>query len=552
MTVTETTLGALEERAQQRTGAFGEHALIVCDSLVRIYQSEGIEVQALQGLDLLVEDGELVAIVGASGSGKSTLLSVLSGPRRARRPGASGWVRGTSWRCRARSAWQYRRSMVGFVWQQTARNVVPYLTATENVAFPLALAGVRRKERDRRAAELLDVLGVGYCADRRPGQMSGGEQQRVAIAVALANAPAGPVRRRAHRRARLRHLARRPRGPADRQPRAGHHGRRRHPRPGRERARAAHRGHPRRAHQLGGRAAHAHPRGRHRARGGRGARGARPRRPRAAAEGVPRHAEPGRAACGSRSRSRTCRSGRTGRCPRGRSAVRRLALGRHSSGRGRRADHHRHDARRRPLARRRADDRHDHRPRAAAPSATDAVVRVEHVSRTYGSGTGAVHALRDVSFTIAPGELVALVGRSGSGKTTLLNVVGGLDRPDEGRVVVDGREVSTLDERGLVELRRDVVSFVFQTFGLVPVLSAAENVGVPLRLRKLPSQGPRGARPAAARPGRASARTRCSGPASCPAASSSASRSPARWPTPRACWWPTSRPASWTPRPARP
>ncbi|AEE47060.1 ABC transporter ATP-binding protein [Cellulomonas fimi] len=115
------------------------------------------------------------------------------------------------------------------------------------------------------------------------------------------------------------------------------------------------------------------------------------------------------------------------------------------------------------------------------------LVRVEHVSRTYGSGAAAVHALQDVSFTVAPGELVALVGRSGSGKTTLLNAIGGLDKPDEGRVVVDGREVSALDERGLVELRRDVVSFVFQTFGLVPVLSAAENVGVPLRLRRLPT-----------------------------------------------------------------
>ena len=115
------------------------------------------------------------------------------------------------------------------------------------------------------------------------------------------------------------------------------------------------------------------------------------------------------------------------------------------------------------------------------------LVEVRDVHRTFGSGATAVHALRGVSLQIAPGELVALVGRSGSGKTTLLNLVGGLDRPDSGTVHVAGTDVGALDDDGLVTLRRDVVSSVFQTFGLVPVLSAAENVGVPLRLRRLPA-----------------------------------------------------------------
>ncbi|MCM4076560.1 ABC transporter ATP-binding protein [Paractinoplanes hotanensis] len=115
---------------------------------------------------------------------------------------------------------------------------------------------------------------------------------------------------------------------------------------------------------------------------------------------------------------------------------------------------------------------------------TGALLTVRGVNRTFGSGAAAVHALRDVSFDVEPGTMVALVGRSGSGKTTLLNVIGGLDRPDAGSVVVDGLEVTGLDEDGLSQLRRDKVSYVFQTFGLIPVLSAAENVGVPLRLAR--------------------------------------------------------------------
>ncbi|MFE2649332.1 ABC transporter ATP-binding protein [Streptomyces sp. NPDC059346] len=112
------------------------------------------------------------------------------------------------------------------------------------------------------------------------------------------------------------------------------------------------------------------------------------------------------------------------------------------------------------------------------------MVQVEDLHRSYGSGAAAVHALRGVSFEIPRGELVALKGRSGSGKTTLLNLVGGLDTPDGGRITVDGTELSGLGEKGLLELRRDRVGFIFQSFGLIPILTAAENVGVPLRLRK--------------------------------------------------------------------
>jgi ABC-type lipoprotein export system ATPase subunit len=168
---------------------YGAGALVACDRLVRIYQAEGIEVQALQGLDLVVARGELTALVGASGSGKSTLVNILAGLDTP----TAGSVRVDGHDLAAMSARQrlgYRRATVGFIWQQTARNLLPYLTAAQNVDLPMKLASKGRQARRARTGELLEALGVAHCARRRPDQMSGGEQQRVAIATAVANQPA--------------------------------------------------------------------------------------------------------------------------------------------------------------------------------------------------------------------------------------------------------------------------------------------------------------------------------------------------------------------------
>jgi putative ABC transport system ATP-binding protein len=124
----------------------------------------------------------------------------------------------------------------------------------------------------------------------------------------------------------------------------------------------------------------------------------------------------------------------------------------------------------------------DQAPSAVAP----ALVEVRNVSRTFGAGHTAVRALRDVSATIRQGQLTALIGRSGSGKTTLLNVIGGLDRPTSGSVVVAGQDVTAMGERDRMLFRRSSVAFIFQSFGLIPILSAAENAGVPLRIAGTP------------------------------------------------------------------
>jgi ABC-type lipoprotein export system ATPase subunit len=159
--------------------------MIHCDNLVKIYKVADLEVVALQGLDLHVEAGELMAIIGNSGSGKSTLLNMLGGLDR---PSAGNLIVDGKdlLKFTEKDLVRYKRETVGFVWQNNARNLIPYLTALENVELPILLQGRRRRER---ALELLEAVGLKHRIKNRLSELSGGEQQRVAIAIALANHP---------------------------------------------------------------------------------------------------------------------------------------------------------------------------------------------------------------------------------------------------------------------------------------------------------------------------------------------------------------------------
>ena len=163
-----------------------KEAMIECENLVKIYKTKDIEVLALQGLELRIDKGELLAIVGNSGSGKSTFLNLLGGLDR---PSAGKLVVDGKdlFKLSEKELVEYKRNTVGFVWQNNARNMLPYLTAWQNVQMPM-LFDSGKKKRDR-ALELLEMVGMSHRKDHRLDQMSGGEQQRVAIAIALANDP---------------------------------------------------------------------------------------------------------------------------------------------------------------------------------------------------------------------------------------------------------------------------------------------------------------------------------------------------------------------------
>ena len=161
---------------------------ISCEDVFKIYKIADLEVVALRGLDLDVESGEIVAIVGASGSGKSTLLNILAGYDLPSAGKVS--VLGRDLLSMTSSEIEeYRRTKVGFIWQQTGRNMFPYLTAIENVELPMMLIGDTPAKRRKRAEDLLELVGLGDRMNHKQDRLSGGEQQRVAIAISLANNP---------------------------------------------------------------------------------------------------------------------------------------------------------------------------------------------------------------------------------------------------------------------------------------------------------------------------------------------------------------------------
>ena len=186
--------------AEQKKGVFGNspslsqdngnidpNKIIICEDLVKIYKTEDSEVLALQGLELTVDRGELMAIIGNSGSGKSTFLNMIGGLDR---PSAGRlYVDGRNlFKLSERELVEYKKSVVGFVWQNNARNLLPYLNTWQNVQMPMMFSNAI-KDKKTRALELLELVGMGHKKNSRLNQLSGGEQQRVAIAIALANNP---------------------------------------------------------------------------------------------------------------------------------------------------------------------------------------------------------------------------------------------------------------------------------------------------------------------------------------------------------------------------
>ncbi|MFN2199126.1 MAG: ABC transporter ATP-binding protein [Anaerolineales bacterium] len=425
-------------------------AFVSCDNLVKIYKVADLEVVALQGLDLEVNPGEILALVGPSGAGKSTLLNVIGGldiP-------SAGKVNIGGWDLLAMKNGdrvRYKQETVGFVWQQPSRNLLPYLTAQENVELPMMIAGVSAAERRTRAQELLEVVGLQDRADFRPDRLSGGQQQRVALAVALSNNPplllgdelSGQIDTQSAEEVfeTLRRINQTYQttiilvthdplvsGLVDRVVAI---------RDGRTSTEI--------------------------------------RRRRDKDSGTVLHEE------------EWVILDQAGRLQLPRAYMDKLGL----SDRVKVRLEETHvtvwpEERVKAFIRMEGVPEEPPPVLKRRPYTRIPAVQTEGLSRTFMLGSEAVHALQDVNLMIPAGRLAVVKGRSGSGKTTLLNLIAGLDEPTAGRVWVSGQALDEKSAGERVEMRRHRIGFVFQTFGLLPFLSVEENVEVPLRMVHVP------------------------------------------------------------------
>ena len=425
---------------------------IFCENLVKIYKVADLEVVALQGLDLEVAPGEMMALVGPSGAGKSTLLNVIGGLDAP----SAGNVQVAGWdllKMKASDRIHYKRNMVGFVWQQPARNLLPYLTTRENIELPMLLDKTPAGERRQHVQELLEVVDLVDHANHKPDQLSGGQQQRVALAVALANNP--PLL-----------LGDELTGQIDTQSSSQVY-------EALQRINARYHTtiilvtHDPLVSRLVNRVVAI-------------------RDGRTSTEILRRHDK----ASGELHEEEWVIMDQAGRLQVPKPYMDKLHL--------------------RDRVKLRLEETHltvwpQHKvsefirlqaPEVVAPVELERgpdprrgpVVATRNLWRTFNLGVERINAVQDVSLTIPQGKLVVFKGRSGSGKTTLLNLIAGLDEPTTGRVAVGGKLLSKFTPRQRAELRRRHIGFVFQTFGLLPFLSVEENVGIPMRLVRAPTK----------------------------------------------------------------
>ncbi|MFZ2096639.1 MAG: ATP-binding cassette domain-containing protein [Anaerolineales bacterium] len=421
-------------------------SFVYCDNLVKIYKIADLEVVALQGLDLKVNTGEIMALVGPSGAGKSTLLNVIGGLDT---PSAGTvHIAGNDLlQMKDRDRVKYKKEVVGFVWQQTGRNLLPYLTAQENVELPMLLNQQNSHQREQRAKELLDVVGLADRARFHPEQLSGGQQQRVAVAVALANNP--PLLLGDELTGQIDSIS------------------------GRQVYEALRKvnevygttiilvTHDPMVSKLVNRVVAIRD----------GRTSTEIRRKQDAASGEIHEEE-------------WVILDRVGRLQMPKTYLEKLQM----SDRVKLRMEQDHvtvwpESKVREFIRLQTPDIPVTIP-ADSPGRTyhGPAIATRSLCRTFDMGAEQIHAVRELSLAIPAGNLVVIKGKSGSGKTTLLNLIAGIDQPTSGEIAVGGKILSRLTSSEKVNLLRREIGFIFQNFGLLPFLSVEENVEVPLRL----------------------------------------------------------------------